>query len=324
MELFDKEHRDPNALPAGAGGTARNPTLPPNVRDENILNGLDPNTQATLKQLVDYKYPLPSGIALSKPYWQNLLGRAAQYDPSFDASQYQIRYNLRKDFTSGKSAQAIQALNQVTDHLDRLETNWKKLNNAGGLATPLNAPVNAVESFFGDPRRNTFELDQKAVADELERVWRQAGGTESEIADWRAKLSASASPATRDAAMREVYALVAGRLDALKHAYEAGMGRPAEFNFLDPAPKKRFEAHGVDTSGIANVGAAYNVGQQPAQPAPASGNAGNAPAGPAGGPAAPPKGVTDPLPPGDHTFRNGQTWHKNQDGTVTFVRNGQK
>ncbi len=36
--------------------------------------------------------------------------------------------------------------------------------------------------------------------------------------------------------------------------------------------------------------------------------------------AAPPKAVTDALPAGEHTFRNGQTWRKNPDGSVVFVR----
>jgi hypothetical protein len=37
-------------------------------------------------------------------------------------------------------------------------------------------------------------------------------------------------------------------------------------------------------------------------------------------PAPPPAEVTAKLEPGEHTFRNGQTWRKNADGTVEFVR----
>jgi len=28
----------------------------------------------------------------------------------------------------------------------------------------------------------------------------------------------------------------------------------------------------------------------------------------------------DGLPPGEHTFRNGQTWRKGADGSIAFVR----
>ncbi len=37
----------------------------------------------------------------------------------------------------------------------------------------------------------------------------------------------------------------------------------------------------------------------------------------------PPKSVSDPLPPGTHTFQNGQTWRKNADGTMSFVGSAQ-
>lgn len=44
------------------------------------------------------------------------------------------------------------------------------------------------------------------------------------------------------------------------------------------------------------------------------------PAKQAAPPPPPPKAVTDKLPPGIHTFGNGQTWQKNADGTVSFVK----
>lgn len=37
-------------------------------------------------------------------------------------------------------------------------------------------------------------------------------------------------------------------------------------------------------------------------------------------PGRPPQHIVDGLPPGEHTFRNGQTWRKGADGSMTFVR----
>jgi hypothetical protein len=262
--IFDQEHRDPNAIPGGGPAPARNPALPAGERDDSALAGMDAGAQSVVKQLVDYKYPLPTGIALSKPYWQNMLQRAAQYDPSFDASQYQIRQKLRNDFASGKSAQAINSLNTVAQHIDRLEQNWEALGNFGGLATLANRPVNWAESTVGgDPRVNTFEMDQQAVANELMRTWRQVGADESEIKNWSSKLSPNASPATQQAAIREVYELVRGKLAALKNQYESGMGRPADFHILQSDTRKRFEAHGVNVDDL-TPGSTY---QQPPAPA---------------------------------------------------------
>jgi hypothetical protein len=42
-----------------------------------------------------------------------------------------------------------------------------------------------------------------------------------------------------------------------------------------------------------------------------------------GQPAAPPADVLSKLSPGEHTFKNGQTWRKTADGTVSYVGGGQ-
>lgn len=253
--LFGQEHKGANADgSAGAPAAVRNPSLPMNQRDEGVLSTQKPGDQAVIKQLVDYKYQLPTGIALSKPYWQNMLQIAAQYDPSFDASQYQNRVALRKDFTSGKSSQAINSLNTVTQHVDQLEKNWGKLNNVGGMGTVLNAPINSLGgSLSGDlqNRLNRFQLDQEAVSNELMRVWRQVGASESEIKQWSQKISPNLSPEAQKGAIQEIMELIKGKITALKSQYETGMGRPADFHMVQPDTLKRFQKHGVDIQDLA-------------------------------------------------------------------------
>jgi hypothetical protein len=247
--MFGQMHRDPNAMPGSAPAPQVAPG-PPGQRNEAALSSVDPGTQAVIKQLVDYKYQLPSGIALSKPYWQNVLQRAAQYDPSFDATQYNTRLGLRKDFTSGKSAQSINALNTVIGHLDTLQESGEKMNNFGGIATPLNGPVNAIESAFGDPRKNRFELSKQAVADELTRAWRQAGGTEADIAGWSQRFSSSNSPSQLHAAVQQAKTLLASKLASLKAQYETGMGRPMDFHILTPEAVASLKRSGVSPNDL--------------------------------------------------------------------------
>jgi hypothetical protein len=269
QHLFAQEHRDPNATAGVPQLPPRNPTLAPGTRDEGVLANMDPSTQAVIKQLVDYKYPLPSGMALSKPYWQTILGAAAQYDPSFDASQYAVRQKAQQDFGSGKAAGNINALNQVAQHIDRLEQNWKALNNTNAMPGVLNPIENAIGKPFSadlERRLNNFGFDQQAVGDELMRVWRQVGGNENEVKQWQAKLSPNLSPAAQQGAIKEIYSLIAGRLNALKSQYETTMGRPANFHMLEPETAQRFAAHGVDPSDLA-PGARYGSSQtQPAPP----------------------------------------------------------
>jgi hypothetical protein len=54
--------------------------------------------------------------------------------------------------------------------------------------------ANAAESTSAIPRSTTINLARKAVADELERVFRQSGGNVSEIQEWKSTLSSSSSP----------------------------------------------------------------------------------------------------------------------------------
>jgi hypothetical protein len=137
--------------------------------------------------------------------------------------------------------------------VDRLEKNWAALNNYGGWATLLNAPANRLAQMRGDPRIARFEQDQKAVADELMRVWRQTGpGSEKEIESWKAGLALNASPESQQATIQEIYHLISGKLAALKSQYESGMGRPMNFHMLiQPDTLQRFHNHGVDASDLA-------------------------------------------------------------------------
>jgi soluble lytic murein transglycosylase-like protein len=117
--------------------------LQPGQRNEDLLKALPAGDRNVVREIVDYRYPMPtSGMAMARPEWQRILSLANAYDPTFDASQYQQRQKLMNGFKSGTQSQVINALNTATQHVDRLEKNWAALNNYGGWATLLNAPAN--------------------------------------------------------------------------------------------------------------------------------------------------------------------------------------
>lgn len=250
---FNQEHRDPNALPTG-NFVQRNPMLPADARDEGVLQGVDPHTQAIIKQLVDYKYALPTGIALRTPEWQNIIGLAAQYDPSFDASQYSQRQRLQSDFKSGRAATNIRNLNTVTQHLDQLEEDWQKLNNTNflpGVMNPLENTVGKTVSADIQNRYNNVRRDQQAVASEMMRLWREVGANSEEVEKWASTMSPDLSPEAQKGAIQGAYRLIAGRLSALRGQYETGMGRPADFHIMTPETASRYKAHGIDVRDLA-------------------------------------------------------------------------
>jgi hypothetical protein len=66
-----------------------------------------------------------------------MLAHVSNYDPGFDEVNYTSRSATRRDFTSGKAANNIRALNTAIGHFGHLE------EQIGGTAshgfTPLNA-----------------------------------------------------------------------------------------------------------------------------------------------------------------------------------------
>jgi hypothetical protein len=244
---------------------ARNPTLPQDVRDPSVLEHLDPGKRAIVQALVDYKYPMPTGYALTKPEWQQYMGLAQQYDPSFDASQYAVRQKTRQSYANGKDAQSIQAFNTLAGHVGRLEQNFKTLNNTNFMP----GIINPVENWFGghlsgdtQSRLNKAMADTQAVAEEAERAWRGVGGSEHQIQGWKDRLSTDMSPKAQMGVIDEMFGLIAEKMGGMKSNYEKVMGRPMDFHMLTPETAAAFKSHGVDVRDLA-PGATYGGGATP-------------------------------------------------------------
>jgi hypothetical protein len=71
------------------------------------------------------------------------LSRRRAQDPTFDGVNFQARAKTRSDFTSGKSAQNITALNTVVGHLDHLDRTIDGLGNSGPGGAANFGPLNA-------------------------------------------------------------------------------------------------------------------------------------------------------------------------------------
>ena len=128
------------------------------------LSTASPVTQQSLSQLTgeDYLKQLPVGTAnlvrkyasgelavtpqmTRTPAGQQLLGAITQYDPSFDATNFQKRQQTATAFSKGLQGNAVRGANQALYHMGNLYQRVEDLNNLGGLGTPLNAPINWVE-----------------------------------------------------------------------------------------------------------------------------------------------------------------------------------
>jgi hypothetical protein len=160
------------------------------------------------------------------------LSLASQYDPSFSASQYNVRMKTRLDFTSGQSSRVVNSLNTVMGHLDTLKKRAAELKP--GWSPAYNYLSNLLKTQSGSPVVKNFLMARDAVAHELMRAFRQTGGSVSEVREWQSNISQAGSAEQLDGAIDQALDLMDSRLEALRNQYEKGMGKPLDFDLLNP------------------------------------------------------------------------------------------
>ena len=218
-------------LPAGA----------PDVHGTDYLKGLPDNIQPQVKALAEGRMSFPSGFALRSPYWQQMLQAVAQYDPSFDAVNYNARAKTRADFTSGTGAKNITSIDTSIGHLGTLLKAADGLDNYRWPAA--NMLKNLYESATGDPRIVAFNTAKQAVATELTRVFRGTGGSVHDVEEWETNINAANSPAQLHKAIETAVDLLHSRIDAVGEQYKRGMGTSSDvLDLLTPEAKKTLAA----------------------------------------------------------------------------------
>lgn len=214
------------------------------VAGEAALEGLAPKDVAMVKKLANYELPFPTGTASKDPYWKALIQKAVEYDPSFDATQYQTRAALRKSFTSGKDAQNVKSLNTLISHVDKLSKSGDALGN--GNYPTLNAVTNFFSQGTGNPEVTNFDMNANAVAEEAATLFKGTGGTDQEIKSWKQNFTHNLSPEQKRGAIKTLFELLNGRAGAMDSQYRAGMGKPADFTLLNDDSRNIMKALGVE------------------------------------------------------------------------------
>lgn len=222
------------------GATAAGTTS--DIHGDDYLKTLpNPTMASQVKALAEGRMQFPSGFALKSPYWQQMLTAVSQFDPSFDAINYNTRASTRRDFASGPSAKNVTSLNTVMGHIEALKNAGEALQN--GQIPLVNSAVNMIKNATGNPEVNNFQTAADAVADELERAFRGSAGAVTGIRNWRERLNPSASPAQQQGAWKEMAALLDSRIEALGDQYSRGMGRTTDgLTLLSPHAQAAYQA----------------------------------------------------------------------------------
>jgi len=240
--------------------------VPDKAAQAAFLAKLPSSTAALVKGIASYQLPIDKVTSLRGNERQQLAQVMAQYDPTFDMSQYPVRLKMRQSITSGPYSQALNSANLVIQHLDAVQSAADSLGNTNYPL--LNRGENFIKYETGNPAISRFNTAADAAASELAKVFKGSGApAEQEIKDWRNNLSINSSPDQIKASIgTAIGQLLKSRIDTIRQQYQAAMGKPANFSFLSAHSANVLQDLGIDPTTIDPNAGINAVGGAPEAP----------------------------------------------------------
>jgi hypothetical protein len=226
-----RTHISINNSGAGFGDFPDNP----GATGDAALKGVPSKVATLVKGIANYDFD-PSVLSNRNNQRANVLALVKQYDPSYDQTQYGVKKDVRKAFTSGDASKNIRSLNTAIGHLDQLQKAADALDS--GNYPALNSIANKFSVASGDDPVTTFNAIANAVIGETASVYKGSGATDQEIQHVQGTFDAAQSPKQKRAAVRTTIGLFGSRLKALESQYAEAMGKPADFSILNDESKK--------------------------------------------------------------------------------------
>lgn len=226
IKHWNSQDQANNPLAALTGGAVQQASAPQaeGPHGEDFLKSLPAGIASEVKAYAEGKRPFPAGFALKSPYFQSMIQMVGQYDPTFDAANYNARNKTRMDLESpsGTGGKTISALNTAVQHAGKLSDLIEKLDNS---EIPLaNAVMNPVRSAFGKTEVTNFKAVAPQLMKEIERVWRGTGGSTADIQELIDSISKNAGKQQQREALDQFVGLMEGKLDALTSQRDAALG----------------------------------------------------------------------------------------------------
>lgn len=196
------------------------------------LATLPPEMQPIVKAVAEGR-ALPPNMQSRGGKPSPLMMAVTQYDPSFDASNTQLRFNTRKDFsTAGKSGQTMALAGSALGHLNDVLDAMGQLGNLNsGIPgnNLVNAAKNAVIGSAGGDRAaplNQYNEALQRFAGELDKFYTASGGTEAERKASEESLSPNKSPSELYAAASTLGKMLQTKVGQLEAQRNQILGTP--------------------------------------------------------------------------------------------------
>lgn len=212
----DNTHSEMEDIPSRKTSTASTAGL----SGQEYLDALPEDERGLIKSIADGKID-PKTLSTKGGHREDVLKKVAQYRPDYNQAKYAVYSAVQKDFTSGKAANNVTAINTAIGHMGTLEELGAALDN--GRSQDVNRITNAIANRFGDPKMNNFGIAASAVGSEMMRVFRQVGASEKEQKDWESKFSNIQSPAQIKDALKTGSKLLESRIEAVDDQWKRGM-----------------------------------------------------------------------------------------------------
>lgn len=219
LEQKKIEAANPFGSAAGAGGQqsgAQGPT------GEDFLKTLRPDLQSQVKALAEGRQPFPTGMSYAK--LQPLIALVTQYDPTFDAANYNARNKARTDLTnpSGAGGKIVNSLNTAVQHAGKLSDLIEALDNGDYQAA--NAVANWWNKQTGGTKVTNFNAVQPQLMKEIERLWRGAGGSQGDIDALKSSLGPNMGKQQQREALDQFVSLLEGKLQSTEQQRDNILG----------------------------------------------------------------------------------------------------
>jgi len=224
---------------------------------DEFLSSLPADKQQNIKDLIAGKVDPSRLSSLRNNERERLTAAASKYaeltGTPFDSTNYQVRYQTRKDFTTGKFGQALNSANTVLGHLDTLKEKLANLNN--GQFPLANKIKNIAAGQAGQAQTAAIEPAIEAVASEMMRVYRSVGsGSEREIEAWKNSYDKNASPKQQEEFLKTGAELLSSKIMAMGDNWKNGMGTYAGFPGISARGQKTLKDLGVNLEGLQSSG----------------------------------------------------------------------
>jgi hypothetical protein len=214
----------------------------------DYLKTLSASDQNMVKALSEGRLAFPQGAALRAPFWQEKISQVAQFDPTFDATNFNARAKGRANAISGRLGQSNNALNTALGHLQTLSDQIGGTASHGGF--PFATSVNAVENAYlrgrGDSGVTNFADTASKLADELEAVYRNGGGAEQGVTRQLRNLDPNMSREQKVGVIHNAMDLLASKMAANLSQYDFGTGGKPTWDMLDPHARQIFDKNAPD------------------------------------------------------------------------------